>query len=94
MHLRFCYMTAMGCGENGHACIVMKQLEITYQQSTPQSMGDQFWFWNCENVPEKLPKYITELKVNPMECIGFGINKEDAEKIKNYKTNQTRVERR
>jgi len=41
-----------------HAQVVMKELGITYQHSTPQSIGDQFWFWNCENIPEKLPDYI------------------------------------
>ena len=83
MHLRFDYMTAtLDCNEGRHAQEVMRDLGITYQHSTPQSIGDQFWFWNCENVPEQLPKYITELQVNPMECIGCGLSKEDAEKIR------------
>ncbi len=84
MHLRFDYMTAqIDCGENRNACEVMAELGITYQRSTPQSMGDQFWFWNCENVPEKLPEYLTELKVNdPGEYVGYGLSEEDAESIK------------
>ena len=89
MHLRFNYMTAqIDCNEHRHACKVMEELGITYQRSTPQSMGDQFWFWNCENVPEKLPEYLTELKVNnPAEYVGFGLSKEDAESIKGAKQN-------
>lgn len=84
-HLRFDYMeAAMRCNETRHAQIVMKELGITYQHSTPQSMGDQFWFWNCENVPENLPKYITVADWNPMEMIGWGLSKDDAEKIRDY----------
>ncbi len=85
MHLTFSYMTAViDCKERRHAQEVMKELGITYQTSTPQSMGDCFWFWNCENVPDNLPKYITELKENPMECIGFGLSREEAEMIRDY----------
>ena len=85
MHLRFDYMTAqIDCNENRHAQKVMRDLGITYQDSTPQSLGEQFWFWNCENVPEQLPAFITELEVDPMKCIGYGLSKEGAEKIRDY----------
>ena len=85
MHLRFEYMTAqIDCNENRHAQKYMKDMGITYQHSTPQSLGDQFWFWNCENIPKHLPAFITELKVNPMECIGFGLNEELAKMIRDY----------
>ena len=84
-HLRFDYMTAsMDCNENRHAQEVMKELGITYQHSTPQSMGDQWWFWNCDNIPDELPEYLTELSLHPMECIGYGLSKEDANKILNH----------
>ena len=84
-HLRFDYMeAAMGCNETRHAQVVIKELGITYQHSTPQSMGDQFWFWNCENVPDVLPKYLSVADWNPMEMIGWGLSKEDAEKIRDY----------
>jgi len=87
MHLRYDYMTAtLDCNEGRHAQKVMHDLGITYQHSTPQSIGDQFWFWNCENVPEPLPKYITVLGLDPMECVGWGLSKEDAEKIRDYKS--------
>lgn len=62
----------------------MKSWGITYQHVTPQSMGDCVWFWNCENVPDSLPKYMSELKLDPMDCIGWGLSEEDAIKIKNY----------
>lgn len=86
MHLRFDYITAqLGHNENRHAQVVMKELGITYQHSTPRSLGDQFWFWNCENVPSILPEYITVLDINPIDAIGFGLSVEDADKINNYK---------
>jgi len=81
-HLRYNYIEAvLGCNENRHAQVVMKELGITYQHSTPQSMGDQWWFWNCENIPDLLPSYLTILDVNPMECIGWGLDKKTAELI-------------
>lgn len=82
MHLKYSYMIAqLEYKEKRHTQEVMKELGIIYQHSTPQTIGDQFWFWNCEDVPKKLPKYITELNVNPTECIGFGLSRKDAEKI-------------
>ena len=85
-HLRYDLMSAaFGDNENRHAQIVMKELGITYQHSTPQSIADQWWFWNCENIPDKLPLFIEELKLNPMDCIGYGLSKDDAENITNYK---------
>lgn len=71
--------------ENRHAAYVMKKLGITYQVGTPQSMMDCWWFWNCENVPENPPSFIKPLTRDPMDCIGYGLSKETAEKIKNYK---------
>ena len=64
----------------------MKELGITYQHATPQSMGDQWWFWNCENVPDTLPEDLEDLNLDPMTCIGYGLSKEDAEKIRDYKS--------
>jgi len=83
-HLRYHLMVAGDCGENRHPKTVMKELGITYQHSTPQSMGDQWWFWNCEGNINDLPEYLTELGLDPMEQIGYGLSKEDAEKIRNY----------
>lgn len=81
MHLRFdCYGSCIA-GENRHPQIVMKELGITYQHATPQSIADQWWFWNCKNVPEKLPVYLTELDLDPMKCVGFGLSEKDAIEI-------------
>ncbi len=85
-HLKYCLLEAnLGCNEPRHPQIVMEALGITYQHSTPQSLGDQWWFWNCEGLPEVLPKFLIILDLNPMEQIGWGLSKEDAEKIRDYK---------
>lgn len=82
MHLRFDLITAqMDCNEKRHAQEVMGELGITYQHATPQSISDSWWFWNCENVPAVLPPYLTELKAKPHDCIGWGLSKEQADRI-------------
>lgn len=84
-HFRYdIYCAHLKHKETRHAQAVMKELGITYQHATPQSMGDQWWFWNCENVPDDIPGFLTELELDPMECIGYGLSKEIAEKIRDY----------
>jgi hypothetical protein len=88
MHLRFCMQTASeNKNTSGHPELVMHELGITYQVATPQSIGDQWWFWNCENIPEELPKFLSELKLDPMRCINSGIDENEAEKIGIIKNN-------
>ena len=31
-----------------HAQQAMKELGITYQKAVPKSLGDCWWFWNCD----------------------------------------------
>ena len=64
-----------------HPLKVMQELGITYEHATPQTMGDQWWFWNCRGVPETLPVYLTELKGSPHDYIGWGLSKEQADKL-------------
>jgi len=68
-----------------HPQDAMDELGITYQHATPQSMGDQWWFWNCENLPEPLPPFLAELKLTPKEAVGYGLSASDALKIENYR---------
>lgn len=81
MHLRFNLRTAYESGIGEHPQNVMKQLNIIYQHATPQSISDEWWFWNCENIPEKLPLYLKELSVNPMDFIGLGLDEKTASEI-------------
>jgi len=65
----------------------MRELGITYQHATPQTSGDQWWFWNCKNVPDSLPADLTPLGLSPMQCIGRGLSREMAEEIRDYGSN-------
>ena len=84
-HLKFDYLDAsMLYNEKRHAETVMDELGITYQHSTPQMIYDAWWFWNCENIPENLPPFLTVQDWNPMDKIGYGLNLETAEQIRDY----------
>lgn len=79
MHLRYCMYSAP---MSKHPQQAMDDLGIKYQHATPQSIADQWWFWNCK-VPMGmvLPCYLTVLNVKPYDAIGNGLNKELADKI-------------
>lgn len=80
-NLRYDLIGAHMSGEKRHAQEVMQVLGITYQHSTPQSISDTWWFWNCENIPEELPIFIGTLKTTPNEAIGRGLSEADAKAI-------------
>ena len=92
--LRFCLMTAHYKKElmskedfllgSMHAQKAMKEMGITYQHATPQSMSDCWWFWNCENIPDELPLFLSHLNNDPMSCIGWGLSQERAEDIRDF----------
>lgn len=81
MHLHYSDIGAGLSGENRHPQIVMRELGITYTHATPQSIVDSWWFWNCQHLPEHLPKYLRELTVDPMQQIGNGLSPEKAADI-------------
>lgn len=60
INLRYDYFVATCNGVNKHAQNAMKELGITYKSSIGRSMGNDYLFWDCENVPPVLPKYITK----------------------------------
>jgi hypothetical protein len=60
-NLVYWYYTASKNGEERHAQTVMNELGITYHHGVPQSIGDCWLFYECENVPENLPPYIEAL---------------------------------
>jgi hypothetical protein len=62
----------------GHPQKIMKNLGITYQYAVPQSLYDAWHFWNCKNVPEKLPPYLEIMDWNPKNFIGYGLSEEMA----------------
>ena len=92
-HLRFSYESAQRTyNENRHAEIVIKELGIKYQIGTPQSMSNSFWFWNCTNVPNDLPAYITKLDIeDAMAYVGWGISEQEAVLIQSTKESWERL---
>ncbi len=78
--LRFCMRSAQDGGEVRHPQEVMRALGITYEHATPQSIADQWWFWNCGNVPAELPMFLSPLTIKPHDAIGNGLSKEYADK--------------
>ena len=61
---------------------MLKSLDITYTHSTHQPISDGWLFWNCSNVPEKIPEFIRVFDVDPRMLIGWGLSEKDAEEIK------------
>jgi len=86
VHLMYDYLKAHMCGEYRHAEEVIKDLGITWQHSTPQSISGQILFWNSENAPEELPPYITKGNWDPIEWIGQGLSMELAQMISSHLT--------
>lgn len=41
--------------------MAMHLMGITYKKASPQSICDQWWFYDCDNLPEPLPSFLTEL---------------------------------
>lgn len=65
-----------------HAQICMKDLGITYQLAVPQSISDCWWFFNCENVPDELPKYLVVRDFGDLnKKVGFGISQKTADEL-------------
>lgn len=81
-HLRYCMNSAFDAGETRHPKAVMRELGISYQHAMPQFIFKQWWFWNCENIPDTLPPYLSEVKVCPFSAVGHGLSRSQAELIK------------
>lgn len=81
-HLRFDFYAAYKAGMNERAERIMLELGITYQYVTAHAIADQVWFWNCENIPDELPKYLTVLEADPWKYVGAGLTRLQAENIR------------
>lgn len=56
-------------GERRHAHEVMQSLGIAYKRAVPQTLFDCWQFFDCINVPNKLPRYIRSFGLSDMGCI-------------------------
>jgi hypothetical protein len=85
-HLRYSLMYGVLEGQKApeaHPQKVMRELGIIYEHATPQTISDEWWFWNCENIPNPLPPFLELATFEPMEMIGFGLSEEMAIKLSN-----------
>jgi hypothetical protein len=65
-----------------HAQVCLRELGVTYQLAVPQSMGDCWWFFNCENVPEELPGWISVRDFGDLNTlVGFGLSQKNADAL-------------
>jgi hypothetical protein len=69
-------------GFSVHPIKQMRILGIKYDFCVPKSVGDCFWFFDCTNVPSKLPDYLRVMK-NPIdEFIGHGLDEIEIARLK------------
>lgn len=71
----------LDCGYGGplsHPQQYMRALGITYKLAVPQSIADQWWFFACENVPEKLPECLSIMENKNLKgLVGYGLSMQD-----------------
>lgn len=63
----------------------MKNLGITYDIAVPQSIADQWWFFNCKNVPENLPFGLKKMDIPIEKLIGYGLSQNDIDFLNSQK---------
>jgi len=87
-HLRYDMQGASEAGIHKHPQEDMKDRCISYSDATPQSISNEWWFWNCEVLPDDLPSYIEQLcyygtgrPMDPRDQVGFGLSTEMAKEI-------------
>lgn len=67
IHLRYdLYADSMERHKKGesyeHPSKVLGRLGITYKEWIPQTLFDQIWLIDCDNVPDELPEYIRPMQ--------------------------------
>lgn len=86
-HLRFNvrdYVRLFGVNAK-HPRQVIKDAGITYTHAIPQTISDEWWFFNCENVMPHVEGVISTLEIDDArEYIGWGLSAKQAEEINNY----------
>ncbi len=80
-HLSYSLIGAHMNGIDEHPQKVISRLGIVYEHATPQTISDEWWLWNCTNIPNPLPEYLSVLDIEPMDYIGFGLSEETAKRL-------------
>lgn len=74
-----------------HPMHVMDALGIAYQIGVSQPLFDCWHFWNCEKLPDSLPRFLQVMTAQPVDSIGFGLTKEDVAAIKDLAETKHRL---
>lgn len=78
---RFVSLSMQGAYESGmlgHPQNILKAIGIKAMKHVPQTMGDCWDFWNCKDIPEKLPEYISVRPfLSPIE-VRWGLSEKEA----------------
>ena len=62
MNLKYCYLTAEANKETRNAVVVMGFLGIKYRFSMQRARTHEWVFYNCTNVPDNLPPYLSKME--------------------------------
>lgn len=71
-----------------HPQKVLRDLGITYKKAVPQSIGNQWWFFDVHGDLDKLHKDLYEIKFKDdlSELIGYGLCPQDVIQLQGYAT--------
>lgn len=62
--------------------ITAQDLGIDYSKAVPQTMGEQTWYFNCQNVPEELPDGWSIIEGELEKFIGYGLSWDDVKELR------------
>jgi hypothetical protein len=68
-------------GDMRSAGQIVRDLGLTYSLWVPQTLYDQIWLFNCDNLPDPFPPFISEITESPRSLIGYGLSAQDAEDV-------------
>jgi len=70
------------CGLKSTPSEVMRGLGLTWSHSVSQGAFDQHWYFNVSGkIPEPLPDFLSEIKIDPHQLVGYGLSQDDADAI-------------
>lgn len=84
VHLQYDMIGAFKAGFTKHPQEVLLELGIEYQHATPQTMFDCWQLWNCINIPNPMPTFLSVKNWNPFDHV----DNDTAKKIDGYDLNK------
>ena len=85
LNIRYDMMTAHFISkETRHPQEVMEELGVSYKKAVPQTIMDQWWFFDCKGitVPEMMNyDFLALLREDPTFAVGHGLSEEDVKQL-------------